>query len=85
MAELRFVDPKNTEQFAALMADCGVLLPVSFSDDNPREIVDATGDCVCVIDVDHLHDYPTVLKRAAWIVTAINTCGGFRALASGTR
>jgi len=79
MTDLRFENLATTDDFKALMAAAGVRLPLNLSADDVGVIVDADGRDVLTVDVDPERNDEDVLRIALWIITAVNTCGGFRA------
>jgi hypothetical protein len=67
-----------TEQFVADLASFGVTLPLTISEDDDASLIDAEGrDVVGVLDGDFTD--AEARRIAAWIMLAVNTCGGFRA------
>lgn len=80
MSDLRFDNPKTTEQYAAVLAELGHPAPWSFDPAEAGSVVDANGREVLVID--HNNERPDIeaVQIAAWIVCAVNTCAGFQAL-----
>lgn len=80
MAELRIENPGTTEAFAAALAAVDVKLPVGPSPDDLGSVLDADGREVLVIDVNREKPDAQVEVIRLWIVLAVNTCGGFRAV-----
>jgi len=79
MADLRAENPATTEQFAKLMADQGVRLPLGLDPDNIGVVVDANGNGIITVDVNGELPDDQADKIAACVMLAVNTCGGFRA------
>jgi len=79
MADLRIENPATTEQFVALLAAQNVCLPLDHAAGDVGVVVDADGNTVFVVDVNNDRDDDEVFRIAAWIVLAVNTCGGFKA------
>lgn len=80
MADLRIENPKTTEEFVALLASAGVKLPLRLHDEDLGVVVDARGHNVLVVDENHARSDDQAEAIAQWIVLAVNTCGGFRAV-----
>lgn len=80
MADLRIETPATTECFVAALASEGVKLPLDLSPNDCGVIVDAGGRGVITIDVNNELPDDQVERIASWIVLAVNTCGGFKAV-----
>ena len=80
MPDLRFEKTETTEQFKALLDAENAPLPWIEGEDGA--IFDANGNIVLQVDpVDERPDQNT-FAIAVWVVTALNTCGGFKAVPS---
>lgn len=80
MGDLRFERPETTEQFAALMAAAGARLPFTSDPSELGVIRDADGNDVLTVDVNNERSDEEVAQIVAWVLVAVNTCGGFKAV-----
>jgi len=80
MADLRVDSPATTGAYVAAMAQEGVTLPVIQGPDECGVIVDAVGVVVATVDVNNELPDDQVERITSWIILAVNTCGGFRAV-----
>ena len=66
--------------FTETLGDLEHPLPWHASEDNYGVIQDARGETVTVVDADNQRSDEDAYQLAIWIVTAVNTCGGFTAV-----
>jgi hypothetical protein len=83
MADLRVENPKTTDQFNALLAARNVQLPLRLSEEDLGVVLDADGRDVFTVDSNGERPDAEVEMIAEWIVVAVNTCGGFKAVHHG--
>jgi hypothetical protein len=81
LADILVEDAETSQDFAADLAALGVALPLTWSDSEPGAILDAAGNEICTVDVNRARPDAEAEALAAWIVCAVNTCAGFRAVA----
>jgi len=82
MADLRVDSPRLSEDYVAAFARLGIRLPLDHAVDDAGEVVDDLGKSVFTVDVNHELADQVVEEIAALIILAVNTCGGFRAVAA---
>ena len=82
MAQLRFENHETPEEFCEILEKFNVALPLEPSPDDLGAVVDAQGRDVFTIDVNRERDDVEVLGIVAHLCMAINTCGGFKAIAA---
>lgn len=70
--------PGTTEQFTALLSGCNAPLP--WTENEYGFVHDAEGYLVLQIDPDNTRPAQETHELACWLVTAVNTLGGFRAV-----
>ncbi|CDX54531.1 conserved hypothetical protein [Mesorhizobium plurifarium] len=80
--KLAITNAETTEQFVAELAKLDVKLPLNLSETDTGVIVDAEGCGIITIDVNSERPDDQVEQIAGWIVMAVNTCGGFKAVRS---
>ncbi len=80
--KLQFTNAETTEQFVAELAKLHVKLPLSLHETETGSVIDAT--CREIFMVDPNCEWPEaeVEQVALWIILAVNTCGGFKAVRS---
>lgn len=81
MAEAHLDTAATTDMFRAVLAGVGVALPLAETD--AGVIVDATGQQIFVVDPDNLRPDSQVHAIAAYLIAAVNTCGGCRVTHEG--
>ena len=81
MAELQVQDLRVSVQFNEALRQLGVAVPLRLHANEAGEIVDATGTKLLQVDPDGFLSDDHVHAIARLIVLAVNTCGGFRAVA----
>lgn len=79
MTDLRIDSPQTTEAFVDLLSALNVRMPLALDDENIGAVIDADGRDVLTVDVNSDRKDEEVVQIAAFIVVAVNTCGGFRA------
>jgi hypothetical protein len=82
MSELRFENPETAEDLRGVLLNLDVVLPLHPSPDDLGVLLDVAGRDVLTIDVNNHRDDDQVVALTAYICMAINTCGGFRAIAA---
>lgn len=82
MGDLRIENPATTEQFIEALQRRQVKLPLRISDEFPGQVDDDDGDAVLVIDANCERCTQDVMAITTIIVLAVNTCGGFKAVAA---
>lgn len=73
---------QTTEQFVAELAKLDVKLPLALHDEEVGSVIDADKREIFVVDVHSERPKHQVEQIASWIVMAVNTCGGFKAVRS---
>jgi len=68
-----------TEQFRSWLQQLSVKLPLTPSAGSPGAVEDIDGRDVFVVDVNSTRSDEEADLIALWIITAVNTCGGFKA------
>ncbi|RWN47161.1 MAG: hypothetical protein EOS03_12445 [Mesorhizobium sp.] len=77
---LEIVNPGTTEAFVAALAGCGVKLPLALHSQEVGSVIDADNHEVFVVDVHSELSDEVTEYIASWLVLAVNTCGGFKAV-----
>ena len=80
MSDLRVSDPTISSQFVALLQEQNVRLPLRMADEDVGVVLDADGRDVFTVDVNRERGDLEANLIAEWIVLAVNTCGGFKAV-----
>lgn len=79
MSALRFDTSPSFQAFADELAKLGVRLPLRVSEEDVGVVLDAGGADVLTVDVNGERSDLVAASIAVWIVTAVNTCGGYAA------
>lgn len=82
MTQLRFDNPETSEAFVAALNYQDVYLPLEPSEHECGVICDARGRDILTIDVNRERSDDQVTAITAYLCMAINTCGGYRAIAA---
>jgi hypothetical protein len=80
MARLAVESVRLTDEFAALCGAHDSPVPWSTQPHSPGAVFDALGFCILTVDTDMNQDGQRAL--ADIVVLAVNTCGGFKAVAA---
>jgi len=78
--KLEIVNADTTEAFVAALSGLGVKLPLALHDEEVGSVIDADKHEVFVVDVHSELPNEVAEHIASWIVLAVNTCGGFKAV-----
>ena len=76
---LTFGKSETTDSYAKLLNDLDVKLPIRLHDEDAGVVIDADGKDVFLVPVQDSGSQENSTLVASWIVTAVNTCAGFRA------
>lgn len=79
MAEMIVQNPENRSAVRAAFGDHGVKLPLRLSDDDIGVVLDDDGVDVFTVDVNNERQDDHASAIALFVVTCVNTCGGFSA------
>lgn len=79
MSAFRFDASPSSQAFADELAKFGVRLPLRVSDEDVGVVLDAHGCDVLTVDVNGERSDLEAASIAVWIVTTVNTCGGYAA------
>lgn len=79
MADLRTNNAATTDEFADMLFNSGVLLPLRLCEEEIGSVLDDDGLEILVVDPNCERSDEDSVAIATMIVLAVNTCGGFRA------